>query len=49
MTVEELIEALRKMPSDAIVRIKNELSGEDQYAERIDLDNHGQVWIHETN
>ena len=47
MTVKEMIEKLSEMPKDAIVRVKHELVGDEHYAESIELDKLGQVWIHE--
>jgi len=49
MTVRELKELLDEMPEDATVRIKHQLIGDEQYAEKITLDKYGNVWIEETN
>ena len=49
MTVKELIETLEEMPEDAIVMIKHDLIGSEQYAEKVELDDYGRVWIREIN
>ena len=49
MTVKELIEVLEDMPKDAEVRLKHDLVGNEQYAEKVELDKYGRVWIREIN
>ena len=49
MTVKELIEILEKMPEDAIVMIKHNLVGREQFVENVELDNNGKVWIKDTD
>ena len=48
MTAKELTEILSEMPEDAIVRIKHELCGDEQFVERVELKPDGCVWIYET-
>ena len=49
MTVKELIEVLENLPEDAEVRLKHELVGSEHYAEKVELDEYGRVWIREIN
>ena len=55
MTVQELVEKLSELPEDAIVMLKHQLIGDEQYAKTVaykkdDIHDpkHGVVWIGET-